>query len=195
MENQISSLNRGIESERNETAELRGSLQPEIARRQQAERDLTLIVQRTGSETRVGVAEDIRKSPIKVDVVAAKAETPLQSEDVRIIPSTVRSSHTDAPYAIELVIQANVPIMNLRRLLTLSHPVKYLEWRPSSGQIIFMAGEKNAIWKLEGDATKVVIALEGANGLPVLNPEQTLLVFLSADNGPLSIKSIQVGPR
>lgn len=47
---------------------LTGDQQTEVARRQQAEKDLMLALQSTSRATRQGVAEDIRKTPLKVSV-------------------------------------------------------------------------------------------------------------------------------
>jgi hypothetical protein len=53
---------------RDETDKLRGELSSENARRIQAERDLALIVSSSGEATRKGVADDIRKSPITIEI-------------------------------------------------------------------------------------------------------------------------------
>ncbi|MBI3664693.1 MAG: hypothetical protein HY236_00450 [Acidobacteria bacterium] len=53
---------------RAEQQNARQEQQVESARRQQAERDLAMMVQNSSKSTRAGVAEDIRKSPIKVEV-------------------------------------------------------------------------------------------------------------------------------
>lgn len=57
---------------------LRSDLTAESARREQAQKDMALIVQKVGAETRVGVADDFRKSLIKVDIPLGK-KTPCPS--------------------------------------------------------------------------------------------------------------------
>lgn len=52
---------------KNEANKLRGDLHDESVRRQQAEKDLTGTVESSGKATRTGVAEDFRKSPIRVE--------------------------------------------------------------------------------------------------------------------------------
>ena len=48
--------------------QLRLEQQVEVARRKQAEHDLTIIIESSGKSTRSGVVDDIRKSPITVNV-------------------------------------------------------------------------------------------------------------------------------
>jgi hypothetical protein len=48
--------------------QLTGDQRKEVARREQAEKDLAIIVQSSGKAIREGVAEDIKKSPIAVSV-------------------------------------------------------------------------------------------------------------------------------
>jgi hypothetical protein len=55
-------------SARTELQTVRAELEREGVRRQQAEKDLGLIVRQAGSETRSGVAEDFRKAPIQVQL-------------------------------------------------------------------------------------------------------------------------------
>jgi hypothetical protein len=55
----------------------------EIARRQQAERDLTIIVQATGRSTREGVSEDIKKAPIKIEVNGQVSADPAKTMAIR----------------------------------------------------------------------------------------------------------------
>lgn len=68
-----------VQGARKDTAIVREELQVthkdfqvETARRQQAEKDFALFVERLSSDTRRGVAEDIRNSPIHVDVSGPK---------------------------------------------------------------------------------------------------------------------------
>lgn len=59
-------------SSRAETDKLRTELTIEAAKREQAQKDMAMIVQKASAETRTGVAEDFRKSPIKIDVAPGK---------------------------------------------------------------------------------------------------------------------------
>jgi hypothetical protein len=59
----------------------------EVARREQAEHDLAIIVQSTGKATRQGVAEDIKNNPLKVSVNGVGGHTDAERkrrEDVRV---------------------------------------------------------------------------------------------------------------
>jgi hypothetical protein len=51
-------------------------VETESVRRQQAEKDLSIIVQKSGRATRLGISEDIRKTPLKVEVNGKPADTP-----------------------------------------------------------------------------------------------------------------------
>ena len=64
----LGQLRKETEKLRGETDQLRSEHKTEVARRQQAERDLAIIVESTGRSTRTGVADDIRKSPISVNI-------------------------------------------------------------------------------------------------------------------------------
>jgi hypothetical protein len=66
--NETQALTERIGEVQRETEKLRHEQQAEIARRQQAERDLAIIIQGVGQSTRSGIAEDIRRSPITVNV-------------------------------------------------------------------------------------------------------------------------------
>lgn len=73
--NAMSSLQKDVKDAKTETERVRTDLEKshaevlaEIARRQQAETDMKLMVQATGQQTRSGVAEDLRKAPINLSV-------------------------------------------------------------------------------------------------------------------------------
>ena len=80
--NQIDELQTGI---RGATAEVEN----ESKRRQSAENDLALAVRISGQETRSGITQDLRKTPLKVDVVQKPADTP----EKKRIRGTSGSSH------------------------------------------------------------------------------------------------------
>lgn len=193
---QVGTLQSEVAGTRQQVTDARSDQQAESTRRQQAEKDLAIIVQGAGKSTREGVSEDIKKSPIKVQVTAGSVETaPLQTEDVRIIQSVVRSTHPDAAYAAQWIVQANVPINLLRRLITCNILLKYIEWRPSNGLISYESGALDPIRILDQDKTKVVIDLTGRTGTPVVVPEQSIIIHVYAESGPITIKSVDVGPR
>lgn len=191
----IASLTSDLGQTKQQVVEAYRDQQTEVARRQQAEKDLAIIVQASGRATREGVVSDIKKSPIKVEVSGTAEAAPLQTEDVRIVQSIVRSSHSDAQYAAQWVIQPNVPINTLRRIITCNVPLKYKEWRPASGVLSFSSGGLDSVRIYPPDPTKLVIDLMNLPGLPVLSPEQALLIFVYSEAGPIKIKSIEVGPK
>ena len=64
----IDVLGKEISDAKREAQNVRADLQSESARRQQAERDLAIIVQGTGQTTRAGISDDLKKTPFKVQV-------------------------------------------------------------------------------------------------------------------------------
>jgi hypothetical protein len=85
-------------------------VQNESNRREQAERDLAIIVQASGRSTRQGVAEDIRKSPIKVEVNGGSIQDPAE-----------RAKHEEMEKRLTDYTQQAVVIMNRCRV-TEAHP-------------------------------------------------------------------------
>lgn len=75
LENDIQGAKTEAQNARAEASNARTEVQKESARRQQAEKDLEIIVQSTGKATRQGVAEDIKKNPLKVSVNGAGGHT------------------------------------------------------------------------------------------------------------------------
>lgn len=70
----------------NQVKDLTSAQQAEVGRRQQAEKDLAIIVQASGKATRQGVAEDIRKSPIQVEVNGQPiAQSAMSAEEKKAI--------------------------------------------------------------------------------------------------------------
>jgi len=178
--------------------------QTEIARREQAERDLAIIVQGTGKSTREGVVDDIKKSPIKVELNGAQPETaPLQSEDVRIVSSVERSIYPDAPYAASWIIQPNVPITgSFRRIISCASAIKYIEDHLTGAGIISVGKGSKDTGKMvpevridEGDKTKIIIDMSAVPGIPLLTPEHSYIVHVYSDVGAVIIKKIELGPK
>jgi len=77
----LSRLLRRTDDLERDAKQSRADQQAEIARRQQAERDLAIIVHSSSQSTRAGVAEDIGKSPIKVEV--SGRPLPINVEEVK----------------------------------------------------------------------------------------------------------------
>ena len=66
--NQIEALRQDVKAARTEAQNANQEVQGESSRRQQAERDLAIIIQSSGRATREGIAQDLRKIPLKVEV-------------------------------------------------------------------------------------------------------------------------------
>ena len=81
--NQIAGLKQDIggarieaQSARSEAESAKEEVRSESGRRQQAEKDLAIIIQATGKATRIGITQDLRKIPLKVEVTGKPADTP-----------------------------------------------------------------------------------------------------------------------
>jgi hypothetical protein len=95
--NQIASLRQDIggakteaEGAKSEAASARQEVQRESDRRQQAERDLATIIQASGQATRVGITQDLRKIPLKVEVTGKPADTPERKQIREALGNFVR---------------------------------------------------------------------------------------------------------
>jgi hypothetical protein len=85
LESDIRSAKTEAQNARTEVSNARTEVQNESARRQQAEKDLLLTIQGTTAATRKGVAEDIRKTPLKVSGAGARSdEEKTKREAIRV---------------------------------------------------------------------------------------------------------------
>lgn len=97
------------EEARKEVQILRGSVHDEGIRRQQAEKDLGLTIRRSSMDTRVGVAEDLRKSPINVHT----SELPQ-----KISAQLLRVTGNSPPYSTEILVLTNRSVSPVRLLIS-----------------------------------------------------------------------------
>jgi hypothetical protein len=65
-----------IDGLKNDIRDAKQAVVNESQRRQKAEADLKLAVTSSGQETRSGITQDLRKTPLKVDVTQKPADTP-----------------------------------------------------------------------------------------------------------------------
>jgi hypothetical protein len=108
---QVSSLQSGLSETKKQVTDARTDLRVESARRQQAEQDMGMMVKKTGVDTRAGVAEDIRKSPITVDVQNGKESFKM---GVNLMKPT---SGESAPYITEFLLTANQTVTPIRMVV------------------------------------------------------------------------------
>jgi hypothetical protein len=94
---QIVSLRQDVREAKNEATtasseaeSARREVQNESGRRQQAEKDLATIIQSTGKATRAGIAQDLRKIPLKVEVTGKPADTPERKKVRDVLGTFVR---------------------------------------------------------------------------------------------------------
>jgi len=153
---------------RSDTDVMRLELNAENARRQQAERDFALIVRRAAADTRAGVATDIRKSPIQVQVngMPSFPAKPLEAADFRLFQDNCVKEHDDAPYCLKLTIQSD---SNL--------PGAFV------GTAVVYPSDKHIF----------VIAISALQPFPVISPEQSWVFYLSAES-PIHVTSFEGAP-
>jgi len=94
-----------------------------------------------------------------------------------------------------------------RRVVTCSNPVKYIDFHVSSGMLSFIGrtindprsrdnGKELPLYQIvDVDPKKVVFDIKGQAGVPIFGPEQSLVVHVYSAVGPITIKSIEVGPK
>ena len=94
-----------------EMDKMRVDLAIESARREQAQKDMALLVQKAGVETRTGVAEDFRKSPIKIDVAPIK-------EPFKVTGNLLQAATGDhPPYETKFILTVNQMVTPIRLLV------------------------------------------------------------------------------
>jgi hypothetical protein len=172
---------------------LRSEQETEIARRQQAEKDLALIVQSSGRAVREGVVSDIKKSPISVQINGElAAPQPLEVEEIKLFSEVERSSHTDAPYAIKVTLQATAPIDPLRLAIRCTNEIKYVEMSYPTGMGVGQMWY-GGIEVYKNDRTIVIVNMTG-NGKAPVRPDLPLILHISSAQ-PIIVKSFERGPR
>lgn len=73
---EITALNNTLGSVRTDLKNFSSRADIEVARREQAEKDLMLGMVAVGKDTRAGIAQDLRKIPLKVEASGKSADTP-----------------------------------------------------------------------------------------------------------------------
>lgn len=188
----LSSVQANLTNVETATALIRSEQEAETARRQQAEKDLELIVQGSGKAVREGVVSDIKKSPINVQLNGQwAASQPLEAEEVKLFSEFENSSHTDARYAIKITLQSSAPIDPLRLAIRFSNEIKYVEMSyPKTGEGMMWFG---GIEVYKNDNTIVVVNMTGTGKAPI-RPDLPLILHVASAQ-PITIKSFERGPR
>jgi hypothetical protein len=188
----IGGLEENLAGTRQQVADARGEEKTESTRRQQAEKDLALFIQGIGKKTRDGVAEDIKKSPIKVELNGAQTEqAPLQVEGIRLFSEVERSTHPDAPFAVKVTLQADTPINPLRVAIHCASGIKYAEegYGNAGYGMLWFGG----VEPYKKDPTVVIVNMTGAGNAP-LRPDLPMILHLAASES-IRIQSFERGPR
>jgi hypothetical protein len=174
---------------RSDTDVMRLELNAENARRQQAERDFALIVRRAAADTRAGVATDIRKSPIQVQVngMPSFPAKPLEAADFRLFQDNCVKEHDDAPYCLKLTIQSDKPEMRVMVAVYLSAEINYSRASNLPGAFVGTA----VVYP--SDKHIFVIAISALQPFPVISPEQSWVFYLSAES-PIHVTSFEGAP-
>ena len=170
------------------TSLLRSEQTTEIARRQQAETDLALIVLGSGKAVREGVVSDIKKLPINGQM----ASQPLVIEELKLFSEVENSTHADAPYGIKVTLQATAQIDPLRIAIRCASEIKYVERRYPKG---LGDGEVwyGAVEVYKNDHTIVIVNMTG-NGKAAIRPDLPLILHIESAE-PIIVKSFERGSR
>jgi hypothetical protein len=189
----LSSVRSDLSNVETATSLLRSEQATEIARRQQAEKDLAIIVQGSGKAVRAGVVSDIKKSPITVQINGQGVTSqPLEVEDLKLFSEPENSTHSDAPYAVKITLQATAPIDPLRIAIRCTNEIKYVEQSyPSgmgNGQMWY-----GGIEVYKNDHTIVIANMTGTGKAPI-RPDLPLILHIASAE-PIVIKSFERGPR
>ena len=167
-----------LDKVRAETEQLRADLkgesirrEVEIARREQAEKDIALMVKKSSEDTRTGVAEDFRKSPIKVDI-------PPSTEPLKITTRLMRMAGDVPPFLNEALLLTNRLITPVRLTVECDSDLTKVDAR--------IVGASSAI--VEGPARLSARAYRLAILSPAWTPSDPLLVTIHSNNGDIACK-------
>ena len=164
---------------RDDVGQARQDLKSESTRREQAERDLALIVQATGRSTREGVVSDIKSSPIQVHV-NGQIDQPLAVENIKLFSEAEKSTRADAPYAMKVILQADTSIPNVFLNISFNGELKYIESTVRDGALYY-----GGIYLLNADH-KVVVVYVKSSGAAVLNTDSPIVLHVASAN-PIAI--------
>jgi hypothetical protein len=159
--------------------------QTEVARRQQAERDLAIIVQATGKSTREGVVGDIKKSPIQVQLNGAPVPPaiPIQIPNIKLIWEAQASLHDDAKFCQKLIFQSDISVNPVALVTTFSASVRYAD-------LVIKTATLGGVTINKDNNKRVDIALRGLGGDALLRSDESLVVVVCSteDFKPLTVQ-------
>lgn len=161
--------------------------QSEIARRQQAEKDLALIVQTSGRATREGVVSDIKSSPIKVEVKGGnEPPTPIRIPNINLTWDAVVSVHDDAKFCNRMVFQSDIAVDPIALIVMLSADAKYADVLLTDARFGGAAISKT-------DAKRIEIGARGM-GMPLLRPDNPFVMTVCSTESfkPLTVQRAQI---
>lgn len=161
-----------LKSLRGQTDKLRADLAVESARRDQAQKDMALIIKKAGTETRVGVAEDFRKSPIKVDI-------PIGKEPVKLYVNRSQPTRGEnVPYETQFLITVNQAVTPVRLLVQCVDEIV-----DGHGSLIGVGASMSGGWG--GRFSKNAIGIGILS--PVWTPANPMLVTIKSNTNPLGV--------
>jgi hypothetical protein len=108
---QMESLQGDVGGAQQEAKQAKEEVQRESDRRQQAERDLVMAIQSSGQATRVGISQDLRRMPLKVEVTGKPADTPERKRIREVLGNFVRDGMRIRD---QLASESTVPISQVQ---------------------------------------------------------------------------------
>ena len=161
-----------LKSLRGQTDKLPADLAVESARRDQAQKDMALIIKKAGTETRVGVAEDFRKSPIKVDI-------PIGKEPLKLYVNLSQPTRGEnVPYETQFLITVNQAVTPVRLLVQCVDEIV-----DGHGSLIGVGASMIGGWS--GRFSKNAIGIGILS--PVWTPANPMLVTIKSNTNPLGV--------
>jgi hypothetical protein len=131
----VSELTSKMQGLQSDISNARTDVTTESTRRQQAEKDLALIVQGVGKNTREGVVSDIKSSPLKVNIEPGQPEPPVLV-GIRFTEAREASNDPALPYAEQVTIQTDKKIEPVALVIECSGPLS--NGNASSGSGAYM---------------------------------------------------------
>lgn len=117
-------------------------------------------------------------------------QDPLVPENIQMIAETEHSSHPDAPYAIKLTLQTNIPINPVHLAVVCVDPIKYVEYTYPAASTVMWYG---AIEVSKNNDRHVIVNMV-TQGDAALRPDLPLTLHLSSIK-PIVVKELIRGPK
>ncbi len=181
-------------NERNRTdTAVRNAVQNAVKPYQEKIDELNLTLSKQGRDVQLIRDSNIvtGRESVKVEVTNGQGSfSSLKVEDISVFTEIERSTHSDAPYAMKVTLQASAPINPVRFAIIFKDPLKYAELAYMEKDSLFSAPDS---WIYDKDKRMLRISIDGA-GKALLRPDAPLSFYVYSEY-PLVITRAFRGPR